>query len=93
MANGPLPATFRAALAPATKPWQAAFRNRGAVDLSGQEQTADRLGFQARLQLIRRTVIVFDRVTVAHDLGSLQTRDHAQDRILHVARQNWSRYH
>jgi hypothetical protein len=43
------------------------FVARRAVDLAREVQAVHQLGLQRRSQLIRRAVIVFDRIAVAHD--------------------------
>jgi hypothetical protein len=45
---------------------------RRAVDLTGEEQTADRLRLEARLQRTRIEVVVFDRVAWTDDMGVLE---------------------
>ena len=46
-----------------------------AVDLPGEVEPRDRLGFQRRQELRRRGVIVFDRIAPAQDLRVLQARE------------------
>ena len=53
------------------------FVARGAVELSGQVEPGDLLGFQGGLQLIGRDEIVFDGIAVADDLRPPQARDRA----------------
>ena len=50
----------------------------GAVDLPGEEQAADGLGLERRLQCARIVVVVLDRVAWAQDVGALEA-DHRTD--------------
>ena len=47
----------------------------GAVDLPGQEQTIEALGFEVRLELARVHVIVFDGVAGPNDANLFQARN------------------
>ena len=48
-----------------------------AVDLPGEVEPGDGLRLQRRLELLGRDEVVFDRVAVAEDRGTLQARDRA----------------
>jgi hypothetical protein len=58
-----------------------------AVDLSGEEQSADRLGLERRVQRARIEVVVLDRVAGTQDVRVLATGQRAHERDLHVERQ------
>jgi hypothetical protein len=57
---------------------------RGAVDLPGEEQPGHGLGFESRVQLRGRGVIVLHRVPPAKHLGVLEPGDEAEHALLHV---------
>ena len=57
------------------------------VDLAGEIQVFDALGFQRRLQLRRRAIVVFDRVPRPDDLRAFQARHRLHEGKLHVERQ------
>ena len=56
-----------------------------AVDLAGEVQTFNSLGLERCMQLRRRSEVVLDRVTVAHDLSSFETEDRVNQLFLHIA--------
>ena len=55
-----------------------------AVDLAGQEQPADRLGFEARGQLARIDIVVLDGIAGPDDARGLEAWDGLEERMLHV---------
>ncbi len=59
----------------------------GAVDLAGEKQAADRLGFERGFQVARIVVIVFDGVAGTQDVRVFQPGNRAHDGELHVERQ------
>ena len=59
----------------------------GAVDLAGEEQAVDQLGFQRGLQPARVEEVVLDRVAGAGDVRVLEAADAAHHLQLHVERQ------
>ena len=59
----------------------------GAVDLAGEVQAGDRLGFQPRVEPARIEIVVFDRVAGAGDVGVLEPGNRMHQRQLHVVRQ------
>ncbi|MNN44687.1 hypothetical protein D3C81_1589900 [compost metagenome] len=63
------------------------FVTGGAVDLPGEEQTADHFGFQAVLQVARIEVVVLDGVARAHDVCVFHAADRLHDLQLHIERQ------
>ncbi|MGC0321911.1 hypothetical protein ABIG06_002540 [Bradyrhizobium sp. USDA 326] len=63
------------------------FVSGGAVDLPGQEQPAQALGLEGRIELTRIHVVVFDRVARPHHLHPLQAWDAGEDRKLDLLRQ------
>ena len=56
------------------------FVTGGAVDLAGEEQTVNHLGFQRVLQILGIEIVVFDGITGAQYVGVL----HAFDRLHHL---------
>ena len=65
--SGGSPLSFSAALMPGHQPLGGGLLVAGrAVDLAGEVQAGDRLGFQRRVELRRRGVVVLDRVAPAH---------------------------
>ncbi|MNF34622.1 hypothetical protein D3C84_154680 [compost metagenome] len=63
------------------------FVTGGAVDLPGEEQAGDHLGFQAVFQVARIEVVVLDGVAGADDMGVFHATDGAHQLQLHVERQ------
>ena len=61
--------------------------SRGSVDLPGEEQSADHLGLQGRLEASRIEVVVFDRVAGSQDMGLLAALHRADELELDVERQ------
>jgi hypothetical protein len=72
---------------PATIPWPAALVSRRPVDLPGEKQSADALGFQAPIQLGRLNEVVLDGVAGTQQDGILQPGKRMHQIGLHVARQ------
>jgi hypothetical protein len=56
----------------------------GAVDLAGEEQAADGLGFQRGIEAARVEVVVLDGVAGPQDVGVLQAGDGVHEVQLHV---------
>ena len=63
------------------------FVTGGAVDLAGEEQAADQLGFQCVLQAARVEEVVFDGVAGAGDVGVFHAGDAAHQGQLGIERQ------
>ena len=63
------------------------FVARRAVDLAGEKQAGDPLGFERAIELGRLDEIVFHRIGVPQDRRVLEPRQRMHDRVLHVARQ------
>ncbi len=61
--------------------------SRRAVDLPGEEEAADRLGFERRLERARIEIIVFDGIAGTQDVRMLAARDRMHERELDVERQ------
>src|SRR6202034_2649122 len=60
--------------------------SRRSIDLASQEQTFNRLHFEAVLQLPRIDGIIFDRVPRPDHLRVLETGDRGYHRRLHIDR-------
>src|SRR5690606_28952709 len=58
-----------------------------AVDLAGEEEPRDRLRLECRLQVPRIEEVVLDRIAGPRDMRTLEARDRAHERVLHVERQ------
>ena len=63
------------------------FVARGAVDLAGEEQAGDFLGFERALEFRGIDGVVFDGVAGAQHLGVLEAGDRVQNCKLHFDRQ------
>ena len=82
------PRTKRPALMPGEDALRGGFLvARRAVDLPGEEEAADRLGFERRLERARIEIVVLDRVAGPQDVRVLAALDRAHERELHVERQ------
>ena len=58
-----------------------------AIDLPGEEQAVDDLGFKARLQIARIEVVVLDGIARPRDVRALEALDRMHQRFLDVVRQ------
>ena len=56
----------------------------GAIDLAGEEEACDGLGFQRGLEVARVVVVVFDGVAGAQDVRVFHAGDGAHDGQLHI---------
>jgi len=63
------------------------FVTRGPVDLAREVQVAQRFRFQRRLEIARIEEVVFDGVTRARDVRTLETLDGVHELHLHVVGQ------
>ena len=71
---------------PGDEPLRGGFLISGrTVDLAGEIEAGDGLGFQGVVELRRRGEVVFDGVAVPHDLGVLEAGDQWDDGVLDVS--------
>ena len=57
---------------------------RSPVDLPGQIKTGHGFGFQGRMELGRRTIIILDRITRPEDMGIFQSEHGPDEGQLHL---------